>query len=173
MRWNDRLLFAVFALRCAGAATLAYWLATVVGLPHPLWATVSAVIVSQDRFMETRLSISGRIVGTIIGAGVAVAIGLLALRLHLDITVQIAAAVAICAVVARRWPALRVCMWTGPIVLLTASQSGSIVMAGFHRGSEVILGVLVGGLLHLLVERILYGEPAPSGWPPGRARRVA
>ena len=39
-----------------------------------LWAAMSAVIVSQERLHETRSSLAGRILGTLLGIGVTVAV---------------------------------------------------------------------------------------------------
>ena len=50
------------------------------------------------------------------------------------------------------YPAVRVCMWTGPIVLHTAEPSTAIIMVAFFRGSEVMIGVLVGAALHWTAE---------------------
>jgi uncharacterized membrane protein YgaE (UPF0421/DUF939 family) len=142
-----------FVLRCAGAATLAYLLASAVGLPHPLWACASALIVTQDNLAATLETIVGRVLGTLIGVTVAVAIGAFASRLGLGVAAQLAIAVSICALFAWRRPEIRSCLWTSPIVLITAGPTESIVTAGFHRGSEVILGVLVAGLLHIGADR--------------------
>jgi uncharacterized membrane protein YgaE (UPF0421/DUF939 family) len=149
--------YALFIARCSGAATLSYVLSGAIGFPHSVWAAMSAVIVSQTKLGDTQSSVSGRIAGTIIGVGVAIAVGLAAETSYLAIgmPVQIALAVAICAAIAHKRPGLRVCMWTVPIVLLTASPLTPIIAAGFYRGSEVVLGGVVGGIFHLVTERIV------------------
>jgi hypothetical protein len=43
-----------FVVRCSGAATLAYLAATLVSLPHPVWATMSALVVSQEKLHDTQ-----------------------------------------------------------------------------------------------------------------------
>ena len=48
-------------------------------------------------------------------------------------------AVAICALIVRGLPKLRVAMWTCPIILLTAQPSAPMTLVALHRGSEVIL----------------------------------
>jgi hypothetical protein len=62
--------------------------------------------------------------------------------------------VAICAAFAWRRPAIQVCLWTPPIIFITPTPAESIVNVGLYRGCEVIIGVLVGGSLHILAERI-------------------
>jgi hypothetical protein len=59
-----------FVIRCSGAATVASELASLLGLLEALWAAMSAVIVSQERLHETRSSLAGRILGTLLGVGV-------------------------------------------------------------------------------------------------------
>lgn len=144
-----------FAARCSGAAALAYQSAIWVGLPHSLWAAMSAIIVSQERLADTRSSLTARIIGTLIGIGVAVGVNAAASRLDANLTVQIAAGVAICALVARRYPTVRVCMWTCPIVFLTAEPSVPTSMVALWRGSEVILGALIGAALHWFTEGVI------------------
>src|SRR4030088_684490 len=56
-----------FVIRCATAASLAYELARLVGLQHPVWAPISALIVSQESVAATPDSIHGRLVGRFIG----------------------------------------------------------------------------------------------------------
>ena len=138
----------VFAARCAAAGTLAYLLATTAGLPHPVWASMSSLIVSQESFDATRRSIVGRVIGTSVGAAVAVAVGEVAIRVGLPLAAQIAVAVGLCALFVKGRPSLRVCLWTCPVVLLTAAPGSPVEYTGWMRGCEVILGALTGGLIH-------------------------
>lgn len=154
----DRLFRdAAFVLRCSGAAALSYLLATSAGLPRPVWAAMSAIIVSQERLEETRGATFARLLGTIIGIVVAVAIGSLMAPLGAGIAVQMTLAVALCAVIARRWSRLRVCMWTTPIVFLTpvADLPSAFLAVGLDRGLEVTVGGLTAVLLHAVMEVVL------------------
>lgn len=141
-----------FVLRCSGAATLSYALGVAVGLPHPVWAAMSGVIVSQEKLGDTRRATIGRFVGTVFGIAIAVAVGLLAQAFGAGKAVEIAVAVAFAAMAARRHPAIRVCMWTCPIVFLTVTAQTPLWEVGLCRGAEVVLGGTVGALLHLLAE---------------------
>jgi uncharacterized membrane protein YccC len=141
-----------FVLRCSGAATLSYLLARAIDLPHPVWATMSGIIVGQEHLGETGEATLGRLLGTVIGVAVAVGVGEITSPLGAGIAGQIAVAVALCAIVARRVPALRVCMWTCPIVFLTAAPATPLLAAGYYRGAEVLLGGIVGALLHVFAE---------------------
>lgn len=78
--------------------------------------------------------------------------------------VEIAVGVAACALVAHSYPSLRVAMWTCPIVLLTAEPGQAIAVVGLYRGSEVILGALIGGACHWAAEAALARwTRAPAG----------
>jgi hypothetical protein len=61
-----------FVARCSGAATVAYELALSLGLPGAHWAAMSALIVSQERLQETRSSLMGRVLGTLLGIVVTI-----------------------------------------------------------------------------------------------------
>jgi uncharacterized membrane protein YgaE (UPF0421/DUF939 family) len=144
-----------FVLRCTVAVTAAYFLAGTVGLPHPLWVCIFALVGSQDSMTAIFTTIGGRVAGTIIGVGVAVAVGVAVPQLGLGIAWKIAIAVAICAAFAWGHPAIQLCMWTPPIIFMTASPAESIASVSFYRGCEVIFGVLIGGLFLITADKIL------------------
>lgn len=143
-----------FVVRCAGAATIAYELATWLGLPQALWAAMSALIVSQDNLNATQSSFRGRIAGTLLGIGVALIVGESAVHVKVPLEFQITVAVAICALAARSFPTLRVAMWTCPIILLSGHSATPLLTVAFRRGCEVILGALVGWILHWVADRL-------------------
>ncbi|MGE4482182.1 FUSC family protein [Acidocella sp.] len=146
---------AAFILRCSAAAALAFLLARAVGLPHPVWATMSGIIVSQEKLNDTNRATLWRLTGTIVGVIAAVIVGGALLAFGASVPCQLAGAVALCALLVRLWPDLRVSMWTAPIVLLTRSETGSILQTGLWRGEEVLLGGLVGILCHFAAERVI------------------
>ncbi|HUB14130.1 MAG TPA: FUSC family protein [Acetobacteraceae bacterium] len=149
-----RINAVTFVIRCAGGATGAYETASLLGLPEPLWAAMSALIVSQERLAETRSSFIGRILGTMLGIAVTVAVNEATSGTGTPIVAQMAVAVAICACVVHWIPSLRVAMWTCPIILLTAQPEAPIVVVALRRGSEVILGAFVGWAFHWIAEAI-------------------
>ena len=151
---------AAFIVRCTGAGTGAWALAFSVGLAEPVWAAISALVVSQEQLHETRSSLSGRILGTLVGIAVTVLVSKLASSLAAPLAVQIAAAVSVTSLVAYEFPSLRVAMWTCPMILLTASPAVPIAMVALRRGSEVILGAAVGWVFHWAAERVLDGVSA-------------
>ncbi|MGE8131454.1 FUSC family protein [Methylobacterium sp. NPDC080182] len=143
----------LFVLRCSLSSTAAFLIASTLGLGHPVWALVSALIVSQESLAETHRSLGGRILGTLLGVTAAVAVHAAFRWSGLDTMAgQVAVITALCAVAARERPAIRVCMWTGPLVLLTATPEAPIGLTALHRGGEVILGGLVGGGMHSAIE---------------------
>ncbi len=142
-----------YVLRCTAAAAIAYLLASAAGMRHPLWACIFALIASQDSVATALTTIAGRVTGTIIGVVVAVAVNAATSRFGLDGAWQMVVAVAICAIFAWGRPAIQVCLWTPPIILMSAAPTESILRVGFYRGCEVILGVLVGGFLHIAADK--------------------
>lgn len=156
-----RLAAAAFVLRCAGAAVLALLIASWAGLDHPVWATVSALVVSQDRLGDTRRTLGWRLVATAVGIGVAIAVGILLAGAGPGMTLGVA--VAICAALVRWRSDLRLSMWTAAIVLLTVAPGQGIAQAGFARGVEVLIGCLVGAALHQLAEMAVFPQRRSGG----------
>ncbi|MCD7097793.1 FUSC family protein [Stenotrophomonas sp. MMGLT7] len=143
----------VFVARCAIAAALAYEAARAIGLAFPVWASISALIVSQERLHETRISLYDRIRGTLLGVAISLAVSLATTPFSLSLSMQLMLSVAICAAIARASHGLRVCMWTCPIVLLSGQMLGETVLeAGLSRALEIVIGCLVGAAVHLLAE---------------------
>ena len=83
---------AAFIVRCSGAATGAWALALSVGLAQPVWAAISALVVSQEQLRETRCSLRGRILGTLVGIAVTVPVSELASFLAAPLAAQLAVA---------------------------------------------------------------------------------
>lgn len=144
-----------FVLRCSGAATVSFMLGQAVGLPHPVWAAMSGIIVSQERLGETRDATVSRLLGTLVGVAIAVTVGTLTTPLGIDIAAKVAMSVGFAAAVARLYPPLRVCMWTCPIVFLTGDPERSYLLVGVYRGTEVLLGGITGALLHVMAEAVI------------------
>jgi uncharacterized membrane protein YccC len=152
----EKSLHAVaFVARCSGAATVAYELALSLGLPGAHWAAMSALIVSQERLQETRSSLMGRVLGTLLGIVVTIAVSEVASRAAASTAMQMAVAVATSALIVRKFPQLRVAMWTCPLILLTAQPSMPIVMAALPRGGDVILGAIIGWIFHWAAEVVV------------------
>lgn len=142
-----------FVARCTGGAVAAAALANAFHLSHPVWASVSALVVSQDQLGETQRSVLWRVAATLTGFVVALAV---AAMVPADLPeARLAAGVALAAAITRWRNELRVSMWTTVIVLLTVPPGGTIASTVIERGREVMLGVAVGAALHYLAERVL------------------
>ena len=144
----------LFVFRCTGAATAALALASVLGMEHPVWSAMSALIVSQDKLDETKSSVISRILGTVIGIGTACAVNFLIARFGASRYLQVAIAVFLCALLVHRFPKLRVSLWTCTLIL-ASSAATSATTIGLYRGEEVILGTLIGGVFHAAAEAML------------------
>lgn len=153
---ETRVRDLAFVLRCSGAATLSFILAEAVRLPHPVWAAMSGIIVGQEKLGDTRQATIGRFVGTLLGVIIAVVVGTASQWLGAGQAYEIAIAVGLAAIIVRRYPSLKVCMWTCPIVFLTTTADTPLWEVGLYRGAEVLLGSAVGTLVHAVAEQIIW-----------------
>jgi uncharacterized membrane protein YccC len=144
-----------YVARCSGSAMAAYELSLRLGLPEAVWGAMSALAVSQEQLHDTRSSLTGRILGTLVGMAVTLAVSEMTSRVAAPTVLQMGLAVAIAAIFAREFPSMRVVMWTCPIILLTAQPHGSILTSAFRRGGEVILGAFVGWAFHWAAEIVV------------------
>lgn len=143
---------ALFVARCAGAAVASQVLAEAMGLPFPLWAALSALVVSQERLAETRASLVARVLSTVVGVAVAVLVHFVAQTTDLGLHGRAALAIALAATVARRWPRARASMWTAAIVIYSPDEGTDIGHVALWRGVEVTLGSLVGATAHMAAD---------------------
>jgi uncharacterized membrane protein YccC len=150
---RDRFAMFAYAARCSVAAIAGWHLSAILGIGEPVWAAMSALIISQVGLRETRLYSKERIAGSALGIVLSLAIHVAPGMSSLPLTVQVAAAVGMCALIAYRWPSLRVAMWTCPIVLLPSSHNGAVLGIGIERGLAVIVGASVALLFHWLAEK--------------------
>ena len=142
-----------FAARCSVSAVLAYIVAADLGLDHPIWAPISALVVSRDKLAETHELAAGRFIGTVFGAIVAVVAYEVGRRLAWPPIAQLGAAVAVTALAAKARPSIRACMWTCAVVLLTGAPGIWIPMTAVYRSSEVMVGMAVSLAIHVIDER--------------------
>ncbi|WP_312489437.1 FUSC family protein [Sphingomonas sp.] len=155
-RWPlaDMIRSVAFVARCTGAAVAALVIAQAMQLNHPVWASVSALVVSQDRLGDTNRSLAWRVAGTMIGIGVAIIVALA--MPNGGAVAMLAVAVGITSAIARLRSELRLCMWTAVIVLLTVPSGGSVLSAALDRAQEVLLGVAIGAVLHWAADRLVF-----------------
>lgn len=141
-----------FVFRCTISSVITYLLATFIGLPFPVWAVVSAIIVTQETLDSTKHAVIFRILGTATGVVVAVIVGTILNLFHANTAIELGVAVAACATIVRILPNTRVAMWTAALVFLTQTPEISLYQAGFWRGAETLLGGIVGAAMHFISE---------------------
>ena len=141
------------SLRVSLAATLALLAAQLVGLPLPLWAVLTAVIVTQmsvgRSLKATADYLMGTLGGAVYGGAVAVAIPHTS---ELALLAVLILAVAPLALLAAIRPSLNVVPITAIIVLLLPSVTfGSPIESAVYRVLEVTLGAVTGLLVSFLI----------------------
>ncbi len=145
-----------YVIRCVIAASLAYEAARRAGLVGPVWAPVSALVVSQETAIATLGAVAGRCLGTLVGALVALLASWGGTAIGLPLLLQLALAVALSAGLSIGRPHIRVATWTVTIVLVTAGAGESTFMVGGARALEVILGAIIGGLVAAIAKEMQF-----------------
>jgi uncharacterized membrane protein YccC len=147
----DRLLFA---LRCTLAACISYAIADRLWPQLPLWAPVSALVVSQHEWRQTEKFVSGLPLGTFVGAAIAVLGAMIGHGLGMPLLGQVGLAVAVSAALSMNWTSARAALWMSLIgVWLIDRVPGQMVTsAGLMMAEEVVLGSIIGGLFAALFE---------------------
>jgi len=153
-RHQVRLLLA---LRVTTAAVLALAMAQWLRLPLPLWAVLTAVLVTQMSPGRSLKSAIDYLIGTLGGAVYGGAIGMLVPHSDaLALLAVLALAVAPLAVIAGRYPSLSAAPITAIIVLLVPTMTQATPLAS---ALDRVLEVAVGGSVGCAVSFLLL----PSG----------
>ena len=141
----------IHAARCAVAVLLAGGLATAVGIGHPYWAMVTAVVPLATVTLSRQV-VRGvhRVLGTVVGLGVAGL--LLALPLTPVVTILVAAGLQLVTelLVARHYGAALVTITPLALLLVDLARPEPIGQLLADRAVETLLGVAVGLLLAVL-----------------------
>ena len=150
---RDRRMQLGLAFRVTVAAVLSLALAQFLSLPLPLWAVLTAIIVTQvsigQSLKVTIDYLAGTLGGAVYGAVVAV---LVPPTNESALLLVLAIAVAPLALVAAMNPSLRVAPITAVIViLLPAITHASPVVSAADRVLEVALGGIVGFVVSFLI----------------------
>jgi uncharacterized membrane protein YccC len=141
------------ALRMTVAASLAYALATALGLPQGYWAVLTTIIVTQNSVGGSLKAAAERLVGSVCGALVgATAAIMLPAHTPLVLGVALVAAVAPLALLTALSPGFRIAPVTAIIVLLStgAAPLGPLGYA-LDRVLEIALGAVIGLGVSLLL----------------------
>ena len=141
------------ALRVTIAAALALAIAQWLGLPLPLWAVLTAMVVTQVNVGRTLKSVIDYLIGTLGGALWGGAIAMLVPHGHeWALLAALAVAVAPLAVVAGLYPSLSVAPITATIVLLIPTMTQATPLASaLDRVLEVVVGGSVGFAVSFLL----------------------
>lgn len=159
---NRHRIQLVLALRVTVAAVLALAVAQLVKLPLPLWAVLTAVIVTQMSVGKSLKATVDYLLGTIGGAVYGGAVAVLVPHANeLALLAVLALAVAPLALVAATNPGLTVAPITAIIVLLVPTITHATPMAS---AIDRVLEVAVGGITGFVVSFFLL---------PSRAHRQA
>ncbi|MGY2051070.1 FUSC family protein [Methylobacterium sp. JK268] len=161
----------LFAVKTAGAALLALFIALWIDLPRPYWAMATVYITAQALAGATRSKAAYRVGGTLIGVAVAVALVPALVNAPELLAAALALWAAFCLYVSLldRGPQSYLFMLGGYTAALigfpAVSDPGSIFDTAVARAEEITLGILCAALVSSLV------VPQPVG--PVVAQRIA
>jgi uncharacterized membrane protein YccC len=143
----------ILALRITVSALTALALSLAVGLPLPLWAVLTAVILTQASLGRSLRATLDYLIGTLGGALFGGAIGVLIPHTsELALLAVLGLAVGPMALLAVIYPRMAVAPFTAVIVLLLpAITHGSPLESAINRVIEVALGAFTGLVVSLLV----------------------
>jgi uncharacterized membrane protein YccC len=140
-------------LRILGACGLSYGVASLLGLPDPFWAPVTAIVVTQPGLPATLSAGRNRIIGTLLGAFVGLCVIGMA-RLGLPMMPMFWIALIPLAFITALRANLRLSCITLIVVLLVPPMGLS-----FERPLDRVLEILIGTLASVLVSAV---TPAPK-----------
>lgn len=146
------------AVRASAAAGLSVWVAQCLALAYPLYAMISAVIVTDPDPKTTREQSWRRFLATVIGAGVGALLSPVMQMRPLLIAAAILATMLLCHF-CRLDGAARVAGYICGIVLLDFSAAPWAY--AWHRLAETTLGI-VAALLVSFVPKLYRQEPAKA-----------
>jgi uncharacterized membrane protein YccC len=129
-------------LRTTVAAIAAQEIASLVGLPAPYWATMTALVVMQSTLAASWSVSWKRLLGTAIGAIVGGALAMLLPPCTLTFAVALVATGLLCAFTGLDRVSYRLTGVTLAVVMLAAGSRPASVIA-IHRFAEVSIGIVV------------------------------
>ncbi|SDM11418.1 Fusaric acid resistance protein-like [Geodermatophilus siccatus] len=157
----------IHAVRCAVAVLLAGGLATATGIGHPYWAMATAVVPLATVTLRRQV-VRGvhRVLGTVVGLGVAAL--LLALPLTPIVTILVAAGLQLITelLVARHYGAALVTITPLALLLVDLARPEPIGQLLVDRALETLLGVAVGVLVALVTRDRRTGRHTTSAGGP-------
>ncbi|MDR3723207.1 MAG: FUSC family protein [Terracidiphilus sp.] len=144
----ERRHFIIHVTKTALAATLAWWIARLVGMPDGYWGSISAVIVLQSNVGATVTASRNRFLGTVVGAAVGFACSLFG-TLPWNYILAIILALSICGICGLT-NSSRLSGVTVSIVMLVQATGPRWQLACF-RVSEVFIGIVMALAVSTLI----------------------
>jgi uncharacterized membrane protein YccC len=129
-------------LRTTVAAIAAQEIASLVGLPAPYWATMTALVVMQSTLAASWSVSWKRLLGTAIGAIVGGGLAMLLPLCTLTFAVALVATGLLCAFIGLDRVSYRLTGVTLAVVMLAAGSRPASIIA-IHRFAEVSIGIVV------------------------------
>lgn len=132
-----------YTLRAAAAAGITTALWQGLNLTHGIWLTISAVVVIQPRRVDTRAKGMARVLGTLIGAGVATVCAAMMPANALTVAGAVALTILLCWGSGRLRDPMPMAALTTVLVFTFDRQEHTLV-AGLWRCLEITAGVGIG-----------------------------
>ncbi|WEK39410.1 MAG: FUSC family protein [Candidatus Brevundimonas colombiensis] len=133
------------ALQMAVAATAALYLATLLGLPHPYWSVISAIVVVQASVTGGVVAIArDRAIGTMTGALVGAGVAFIRSPGMESLALSIAISTAVLAFLGAGRPWLKIAPVTATIVIAGGAGSEGPASLALDRVMEILVGSGVG-----------------------------
>src|SRR5258708_15746254 len=149
----------IFSLKAAIAAVIAVLLFGLFGLPGPVWAAVSAVIVTEPNLHPSVKSASFRVIANLIGAFVGAALGTLIGHALLALAIGVVVTGLVCHFM-RLDDALRPA-YSAVVIVILASE-GSKWSGSLDRVFAVALGCLCALAVGFLFDKAMGRSETPS-----------
>ncbi len=148
---------ALFTLKAFLAAMLAYYIALRIGLDRPYWAIITAYIVAQPLAGAVSSKAMFRLLGTVIGAGVAILLVPLLGNAPELLSLALALWLGLCTFVAlldrtpRAYTFLLAGYTAGIVAFPAVEAQATIFTAASLRAQEIGIGIASATLVHSLV----------------------
>ena len=148
---------ALFTLKAFLAAMLAYYVALRIGLDRPYWAIITAYIVAQPLAGAVSSKAMFRLLGTVIGAGVAIVLVPLLGNAPELLSLALALWLGLCTFVAlldrtpRAYTFLLAGYTAGIVAFPAVEAQATIFTAASLRAQEIGIGIASATLVHSLV----------------------
>lgn len=133
------------------AGALAFGCSELLELPQGYWSVLTAIIVMQTSVGASLESAANRLVGTFAGAALGFAFVSATPSTALGTLLALVISTGVLAMLAVRYPSLRIAPMTAAIVLVSSPSHATAWISAFHRVTEITLGCFIGILVAMFV----------------------